>query len=733
MKSSMRKRWLKSCVLSLLTIGVVGVGGISHAEVIDMTTPDNANGVQIADPAAEVNNIYSYSWNKANKTLTGGVINVGSNKNGNYISLHLRLKESDFESLEPSDIKEATQALAGKVINKLPKDRYHVTAYVEIVGSDGTVLRKYDINTDHVNFDYDSQSYPSDTIGKLSDLTSALYRTTLGADAQRTEYDLGADGKLFLAYGDGYIIQPDHSKKRKDHIYTGIRGGEKDLILSHKREASTSNNELKIISDTTNSGDRRAEAYGIYHDGKGKITIESSKTDILVKGNVSKGIVVGNRLENEKSHLFLGGRDGIYLITVESDEDEESVGIESKRQGIIQFKDPGVKANIDVKKGLGLYAHDGGQILWADNAGAANLKTNGFGTAVLAKTGGVIKARLGDVEGDIRTDEDEKSLVTANVMGSFTGNAVGHVNLTVNGNWSGNFNSTKDLIIGSNGVWGGSSANESINSLKMDSGALWNIPDLVKIPSIGTLTGSKSSVKRSYINMGKADLHIDKLSGQFTFSYQHDKNAPDTILGGEVHIKKAEPLITSQEGIGTGSDTKTGYSSVNSTVTISTSAEGIDISNHGLVESVLERLANKVYYLGVLSGENQLKGTVEIEEGLTSASVAKSLSDVDWDKSTGQGHKAKLVQYPYSALIFGNPKYDKEYEKNIKKENGKLIYRFDNDTTIINKMTKDPRSFGWGGLYIGTINNFGDDKYAGGFGAESSQSKGGPSYTIDMN
>ena len=147
---------------------------------------------------------------------------------------------------------------------------------------------------------------------------------------------------------------------------------------------------------------------------------------------------------------------------------------------------------------------------------------------------------------------------------------------------------------------------------------------------------------------------------------------------------------------------------------------------------MLERLANKVYYLGVLSGENQLKGTVEIEEGLTSASVAKSLSDVDWDKSTGQGHKAKLIQYPYSALIFGNPKYDKTYEKNIKKENGKLIYRFDNDTTIINKMTKDPRSFGWGGLYIGTINNFGDDKYAGGFGAESSQSKGGPSYTIDM-
>lgn len=48
--------------------------------------------------------------------------------------------------------------------------------------------------------------------------------------------------------------------------------------------------------------------------------------------------------------MFLGGRDGTYSITVESDEDEEAVGIEAKLQGVIQFRDPGVKANIDVKK-----------------------------------------------------------------------------------------------------------------------------------------------------------------------------------------------------------------------------------------------------------------------------------------------------------------------------------------------------------------------------------------------
>ncbi|MDU2621277.1 MAG: hypothetical protein E7C72_08340, partial [Dialister sp.] len=720
----MKKKWLKGCVLSILAAGVVSTGGVSQAETIDMTAAGNLSGIVISDPTAEVENTYTYTWNKATKTLTGGTITAKTNTKGYYINLNLQLKSSEFDSLKPADLNEAVEALSAKVINDLPKDRYHVKAYVKIVNDKGQVLRTYSILSDNVKFDYDNEKYPEPSVGKKGELAGALYTTTLSADDTDSEYGL-EDHKLLLKWGDGVFITPDYSEKRKDHIYTAIRGGTNDLILSHKSGSSTSNNTLFITSDSTASTDKRAETYGIYHDGKGKLILQSSKTDIVVKGAMSKGIFVGNESDSDISDFVLGGDNGVYRIQVESDEGEEASGIEAGLNGIIHFevKDPNCKTNIDVKKGVGLYAHDGGQILRKDGAnGRINIKTNGYGTAVLAEKGGVINVHLNDVEGDIKTDDDEKSQITTNVYGDFNGNAVGNVNLSLFGRWNGNFDSTKDLAIRGSGVWSGSSAKDKINTLTMDPGALWKIPDVEKLPEIGDLKGSKSGVKRSYIDMGKGNLTIHKLSGNFTFNYQHEKDAPATIIGGDVRIKAAEPLMVEEEGVGEGKQ----IGSVPTTITISTPSDGIDLTNTALVDEVLEHLANKVYYEAYPSGERKLTGTVEIAEGLTSASISKSLSDVKWDEKTGQGHKEEKTQYPHTDFIFGNPEIDKAYEKNITNQDGKLTYTFDKDTTIIKKIDKDPRSFGWGGLYLATINNFGNNKFNG------SPSKGGPSFTVDM-
>ena len=722
----MKKKWLKGCVISLLAAGVVSTGGVSQAETIDMTSAENLSGIVIDDPTAEVKNTYTYTWNKATKTLTGGTITAKTNTKGYYINLNLQLKSSEFDSLKPADLNEAVEALSAKVINDLPKDRYHVKAYVKIVNDKGQVLRTYSILSDNVKFDYDNEKYPEPSVGKKGELAGALYTTTLSADDTDSEYDL-ADHKLLLKWGggDGVFITPDYSEKRKDHIYTAIRGGTNDLILTHKSGSSTSNNTLVITSDSTASTDKRAETYGIYHDGKGKLILQSSKTDIVVKGGMAKGILVGNKSKDDISDFVLGGDNGTYRIQVESDDGEEAVGIEAKRKGIIHFevKDPNCKTNIDVKKGVGLYAHDGGQILRKEGAnGRINIKTNGYGAAVLAEKGGVINVHLNDIEGDIKTDDDEKSQITTNIYGTFDGNAVGNVNLSLFGKWNGNFDSTKDLVIRSGGVWSGSSAKDKINTLTMDSGALWKIPDVEKLPEIGELKGSKSGVKRSYIDMGKGNLTIHKLSGNFTFNYQHEKDTPATIIGGDVRIKAAEPLMVEEEGVGEGKQ----IGSVPTTITISTPSDGIDLTNTALVDEVLEHLANKVYYEAYPSGERKLTGTVEIAEGLTSASISKSLSDVKWDEKTGQGHKEEKTQYPHTDFIFGNPEIDKAYEKNITNQDGKLTYTFDKDTTIIKKIDKDPRSFGWGGLYLATINNFGNNKFNG------SPSKGGPSFTVDM-
>ena len=720
----MKKKWLKGCVISLLAAGVVSTGGISWAETIDMTSAENLSGIEINSPEEEINNTYTYKWDKATKTITGGIITAKTNNKDKYINLKLQLKSSEFDSLKPADINEAVEALSAKVINDLPKDRWRVKARVEIVNDKGQVLRTYEVLSDNVNYDYKNEKYPEASTGKKGDLTGALYTTTLSADDTDSEYDL-ADHKLLLKWGDGVFMTPDYSEKRKDHIYTAIRGGTNDLILSHKSGSSTSNNTLFITSDSTASTDKRAETYGIYHDGKGKLILQSSKTDIVVKGAMSKGIFVGNESDSDISDFVLGGDNGVYRIQVESDEGEEASGIEAGLNGIIHFevKDPNCKTNIDVKKGVGLYAHDGGQILRKDGAnGRINIKTNGYGTAVLAEKGGVINVHLNDVEGDIKTDDDEKSQITTNVYGDFNGNAVGNVNLSLFGRWNGNFDSTKDLAIRGSGVWSGSSAKDKINTLTMDPGALWKIPDVEKLPEIGDLKGSKSGVKRSYIDMGKGNLTIHKLSGNFTFNYQHEKDAPATIIGGDVRIKAAEPLMVEEEGVGEGKQ----IGSVPTTITISTPSDGIDLTNTALVDEVLEHLANKVYYEAYPSGERKLTGTVEIAEGLTSASISKSLSDVKWDEKTGQGHKEEKTQYPHTDFIFGNPEIDKAYEKNITNQDGKLTYTFDKDTTIIKKIDKDPRSFGWGGLYLATINNFGNNKFNG------SPSKGGPSFTVDM-
>ena len=723
----MKKKWLKSCVLSILAAGVVSTGGVSQAETIDMTAAGNLSGIEISDPTAEVENTYTYTWNKATKTLTGGTITAKTNTKGYYINLNLQLKSSEFDSLKPADINEAVEALSAKVINDLPKDRYYVKAYVKIVDDKGQALRTYEVLSDNVNYDYKQGKYPGASTGKKGDLTGALYTTTLSADDTDSEYDL-EDHKLLLKWGDGVFITPDYSEKRKDHIYTAIRGGTNDLILTHKSGSSTSNNKLVITSDSTESTDRRAETYGIYHDGKGKLTLQSSETDIVVKGAMAKGIFVGNQSDSDLSEFILGGDNGVYRIQVESDEGEDAAGVEAGLNGIIHFEviDQNCKTNIDVKKGVGLYAHDGGQILRKNGAnGRINIKTNGYGTAVLAEKGGVINVHLNDIEGDIKTDDDEKSKITTNVYGNFNGNAVGNVNLSLFGKWNGNFDSTKELVIRGGGVWSGSSTKDKLNTLTMDPGALWKIPDADKLPEIGDLKGSKSGVKRSYIDMGKGNLIIGKLSGNFTFNYKHDAADPATILGGDVRIKAAEPLEIVEEGVGEGDAKQTG--TVPTTITVSTSAEGIDTSNASLVENVLEHLANKVYYEAYASGERKLTGTVEIAEGLTSASVSKALGDIKWDETTGQGKRGDKIQYPYTDYIFGNPEVDKAYEKNITNENGKLTYTFTEDTSIINKVTEDPRSFAWGALYLATINNYGNNNF------RPMPSKGGPSFTVDMN
>ena len=119
-----------------------------------------------------------------------------------------------------------------------------------------------------------------------------------------------------------------------------------------------------------------------------------------------------------------------------------------------------------------------------------------------------------------------------------------------------------------------------------------------------------------------APLTIGEYEGHTLFYYDRIKEVPTALIGGDLVIKKA----------------KNG-----SSVTLRTGREGLDLGKASVTDLVLNTLAHKLVYEEAKTGKNlNLKGTVEIAEGLTSASAAKT-GTITFDKETGRGkYKTEL-------------------------------------------------------------------------------------------
>ena len=112
------------------------------------------------------------------------------------------------------------------------------------------------------------------------------------------------------------------------------------------------------------------------------------------------------------------------------------------------------------------------------------------------------------------------------------------------------------------------------------------------------------------------NLVITNYSGDTTVIYRRDTTDVTNILGGTTTIKSA---------------------AANSQITLSTDNSGIDMTNITQVETVLDNLADKLFYTGYIGkAENNLKGFVQIAEGLTTSSAGKYIGDVVFSEIDGQ-------------------------------------------------------------------------------------------------
>ena len=133
--------------------------------------------------------------------------------------------------------------------------------------------------------------------------------------------------------------------------------------------------------------------------------------------------------------------------------------------------------------------------------------------------------------------------------------------------------------------------------------------------------GADAAAKGVIIQKDKDSITVDNYSGHTLVLYSHDKTNPKMMIGGDFIINKAEK---------------------GSEITLRTDNTGLNVTSDkaadkNLVSETLNALANKLYYTAYKDGETNLKGKVEIAEGLTAQSASKRLEDMTFKKENGQG------------------------------------------------------------------------------------------------
>ena len=148
------------------------------------------------------------------------------------------------------------------------------------------------------------------------------------------------------------------------------------------------------------------------------------------------------------------------------------------------------------------------------------------------------------------------------------------------------------------------------------------------------------------------DVNVDSYSGSHTVVYRHEIVDDAARAHADLYGDKAASVI--------GGDFKITDAAAGSTITLVTDSTGVSTTStaytdKNLVNDLLDKLANKLYYSGYANGN--LKGYVRIAEGLTSSSITKALQQGDISfynadeakaagMTEGQGHYSYSLVYP---------------------------------------------------------------------------------------
>ena len=598
-------------------------------------------------------------------------------------------------------INTADKTAAGKALNSLANKLYYMSYAQGDTKLKGTVEIAEGLTSSSVSASGDI-AFRTDTAADKNGQGTYVYEpeepldgpiikdrllkgeTTVTADDTHAE-----DGYVSAAYNGDDSITVDmanhglrleaassaSAKAAAVRVGKGTDGNKKSISFINIEK----NKPLVISADQTNG----REATGIYVSENGKLSVAGDVVidKVSTSGRMAYG--VANRGPNAeliiKGGLKIAGTGADEWRTVKAAKDTTGISVTAIAnignnakltiEGPLDVKIQGTAINSTAKGGV-MRLGSGRILTPMDEHAQGNSKlvkgVNGTVFINMNEDGTAAKAEDTVLQGNIYTERRSGSKAVVNV-----GLA------SKNSSWTGVTDYNRSF-----------SSDAGEVNLYLSHDAVWNNKKTASVTGsymgshIDYFKGGSDAAHAGIIRQNDdRDINIDHYSGHAILVYDHKAEKPKEMIGGRTLIKKAEPgsvvrMVTGNGGLNTNSN---------------------KAADKNLVSETLNALANKLYYTGYNNAaiKDNLKGTVEIAEGLTasSASVAIVSGNMSFQDVTGRGEykftPAEDDPHGQTTSDFGTPitgeaDKDQEYVKaNVLKDD---VYTF---TNAMNTVTVD--------------------------------------------
>ena len=598
-------------------------------------------------------------------------------------------------------INTADKTAAGKALNSLANKLYYMSYVQGDTKLKGTVEIAEGLTSSSVSASGDI-AFRTDTAADKNGQGTYVYEpeepldgpiikdrllkgeTTVTADDTHAE-----DGYVSAAYNGDDSITVDmanhglrleaassaSAKAAAVRVGKGTDGNKKSISFINMEK----NKPLVISADQTNG----REATGIYVSENGKLSVAGDVVidKVSTSGRMAYG--VANRGPNAeliiKGGLKIAGTGADEWRTVKAAKDTTGISVTAIAnignnakltiEGPLDVKIQGTAINSTAKGGV-MRLGSGRILTPMDEHAQGNSKlvkgVNGTVFINMNEDGTAAKAEDTVLQGNIYTERRSGSKAVVNV-----GLA------SKNSSWTGVTDYNRSF-----------SSDAGEVNLYLSHDAVWNNKKTASVTGsymgshIDYFKGGSDAAHAGIIRQNDdRDINIDHYSGHAILVYDHKAEKPKEMIGGRTLIKKAEPgsvvrMVTGNGGLNTNSN---------------------KAADKNLVSETLNALANKLYYTGYNNAaiKDNLKGTVEIAEGLTasSASVTIVSGNMSFQDVTGRGEykftPAEDDPHGQTTSDFGTPitgeaDKDQEYVKaNVLKDD---VYTF---TNAVNTVTVD--------------------------------------------